>query len=72
MDDRKRQKAMKAFGKRLREVKKEKGFSTHGLADAADLDYSNLNNIENGKVEPSLYTIIAIADALGVRPADLL
>jgi hypothetical protein len=32
------------------------GLSVQGLADTADLDRSNLSNIENGKVEISLCT----------------
>lgn len=72
MNDRKRRKILKDFGKRLQEVRKEKGFSIMGLADAADLDRSNLSEIEHGLVEASLVTIYIIADALGIRPADLL
>jgi transcriptional regulator with XRE-family HTH domain len=72
MDDRKRRKILKEFGQMLREVREEKGVSIQALADIADLDRSNLSNIENGKVEISLCTIYAIAEALGVAPADLL
>jgi len=72
MDDRKRQKIMASFGKKLREVREEKGISIRGLADLADIDYSNLNRIENGVVEISLCTIHAIAEALEIEPAELL
>jgi transcriptional regulator with XRE-family HTH domain len=72
MDDPKRRKILKKFGKKLREVRMEKGISIRGLADLADIDYSNLNRIEHGLVEVSLPTIYFIADALGIQPADLL
>ncbi len=72
MDDRKRQKILSAFGKKLREVREEKGVSIRGLADMAEIDYSNLNRIENGIVEASLCTIVAIAEAIGVDPGDLI
>lgn len=71
MDDRKRRKILKEFGQILREVREQKGLSIQGLADLADLDRSNLSNIENGKVEISLCTIYAIAEALEVDPTDL-
>jgi transcriptional regulator with XRE-family HTH domain len=72
MDDRKRRKILKEFGQMLREVRENKGFSIQALADTADVDRSNLSNIENGKVEISLCTIHAIAEALGIEPAELL
>jgi transcriptional regulator with XRE-family HTH domain len=72
MDDRKRQKIMTSFGKKLREVREGKGISIRGLADLADIDYSNLNRIENGLVEISLCTIHAIAEALEIEPEELL
>jgi transcriptional regulator with XRE-family HTH domain len=50
----------------------QKGFSIQALADTADLDRSNLNNIENGKVENSLCTLYTIAEALEISPAELL
>lgn len=56
----------------LREVREQKGLSIQGLADIADLDRSNLSNIENGKVEISLCTLYAIAEALEVDPGSLL
>jgi transcriptional regulator with XRE-family HTH domain len=72
MDDRKRRKILKEFGQMLREVREQKGLSIQGLADIADLDRSNLSNIENGKVEISLCTLYVIAEALELDPCALL
>ena len=72
MDDRKRQKIMTTFGKKLREVREERDISIRGLADMAEIDYSNLNRIENGTTEAGLCMIMTIAEALGVDPGDLM
>jgi transcriptional regulator with XRE-family HTH domain len=72
MDDRKRRKLLKSIGKRLREVRTERGFSIAGLADEADIDRSNLSRIEAGLVDPSISTIYVLAEALKISPAELL
>jgi transcriptional regulator with XRE-family HTH domain len=72
VDDRKRQKILDQFGKKVREAREKRGLSTRGLADLADIDYANFNRIENGLREPKLSMIITIANALGVDPSDLL
>jgi transcriptional regulator with XRE-family HTH domain len=72
VDDRKRQKVLQKFGKKLREIRESKGISIRGLADAADIDYSNLNRIENGSTEAGVCMIVTIANALGVEPSELL
>ena len=53
-----------AFGKKLREVREAKGISIRGLADAVDIDYSNLNRIENGATEAGVCMIVTIDEAL--------
>lgn len=50
----------------------EKKLSTRALADIADMDFGNLNEIENGKINPSLTTIVLIAEALKIDPCVLL
>lgn len=50
----------------------DKGLSIRQLADIADLNFGNIGDIELGKVNPSLTTIVAIAMALGVDRAELL
>ncbi|HET6255883.1 MAG TPA: helix-turn-helix transcriptional regulator [Puia sp.] len=63
---------LQKIGKRLREVRIEKGFSISGLADQADIDRSNLSRIENGAVDPSISTLYILADALDIPIAELL
>lgn len=63
---------MKEFGERLKKIRNAKNLSTRALADIADMDFGNINEIENGKINPSMTTIILLAEALGVGPAELL
>jgi transcriptional regulator with XRE-family HTH domain len=63
-----------AFGKRLRELRKEKDFTLRSLAEATGVDFSYLSKIENGKAGylPGADTIRALAAALGVDSLELL
>ena len=62
------------FGKRLRQLRQEKGFTLRSLAEAAGVDFTYLSKIENGKLgySPSADTIRAFARALDVDSLDLL
>lgn len=42
------------------------------LAADTGIDSSNIRAYENGRALPSLHTLVRIAEALGVLPADLL
>ena len=59
------------FGKRIKEIRKEKGISQEGLGDLADLDRTYIGGIERGERNPSLKNIDKIAKALGVRIEEL-
>jgi transcriptional regulator with XRE-family HTH domain len=60
------------LGRRLQEVRIERGLTQEELAHRAELDYSYLNQIENGKRNPSLEAVSRIAKALGVTVKDLI
>lgn len=72
MDQGREQKIMKDFGERLKKFRMEKKLSLRALADIADLDFGNINEIENGKINPSLTTIVLLAEALEIDTALLL
>ncbi len=64
---------LRGFGRnvrRLREVH-DPPLSQTGLYDAAELHRTEIGNIETGKTEPRLTTLVIIADALGVSLDDL-
>ena len=42
------------------------------LAAGTGIDSSNIRAYENGRAMPSVHTLVRIAEALGVLPADLL
>lgn len=63
---------MRQFGQRVTELREEKGITIEGLAAAADLDYLQVVEIEEGKINVLFTTIVALAEALGINPEDLL
>lgn len=72
MIDGRKKKLLKEFGKNLKKVRREKGLSLRKLAAASELEHAQIARIEEGKINPTLSTIIFLAEALGVDPAALL
>jgi putative hydrolase of the HAD superfamily len=63
----------KGLGKRLQEVRRQKGFTQQKLCQQANLSYSTLAKIERGAIKsPSIFTIQSIASVLGVGLDELL
>ncbi len=60
------------LGRRIQEARRVKGWTQEDLAHHAGLDFSYLNQLENGKRNPSLSTLYKIVTALGVPLKDLL
>lgn len=62
------------FGARLRELRKERGLTLRGLAEAVGVDFTYLSKIENEKAGylPGADTIRALAEALQADPLELL
>jgi len=59
------------FGKRLREIRKNKGISQEKLSKRAGFDRTYVGKIERGERSPSLETIEKLADALEVEILEL-
>lgn len=57
---------MSNIGPQIRDERMRQGLSCRGLARKANIDYSYLNQIENGKYEPTIEYIEKIGDALNV------
>ena len=70
MDQAREQQIIKDFGEKLKKFRNDKKLSLRALADIADMDFGNINEIETGKVNPSLTTIVLLAEALEIDPAD--
>ncbi len=62
----------KKFGENLTVLRENKGISIRELSARANLEYSQVQRIEKGKVNLSLTTVIALADGLDIMPKKLL
>ena len=60
-------KLMAAFGRRLAEVRKQKGLTQQQLAEKLDISLVSIGYIETGKRWPRLVTLYRIATALKVN-----
>lgn len=62
----KNEKFLKEFGKNLQKLREAKGLSTRQFAYEAEISHSSVGRLEAGLSNPTLTTLIKIADALGV------
>jgi transcriptional regulator with XRE-family HTH domain len=60
------------FGKRLRELRLERGISQEKLAEMADLHRNYVGVLERGGQSASLDAICKLAHALKMKPAELM
>ncbi|HWR34182.1 MAG TPA: helix-turn-helix transcriptional regulator, partial [Chitinophagaceae bacterium] len=64
---------LKKIGENIRNYRKAKGLTQMELAFACnDIDYSQINRIELGKVNFSVSYLIIISESLGVSAEDLI
>ena len=63
---------MIAFGKRVREVRRNKGISQEKLAELVGIDRSYMGNIERGEKNITLKKVYEICDALKVDIKELI
>lgn len=54
------------FGKKLKELRKSKGYTQQALAEKAQIDEKHLSRVENGKYFPSFATLSKLLNALGI------
>ena len=59
------------LGKRIRELRKKKGFSQEGFADQAELHRTYLGGLERGERNPTLTVLVRVAKALCVPVSKL-
>ena len=60
------------LAKRLKELRKEKGWSQQKLAEKTDLSFNAVTKIEQGLAKhPTLKTLIKLADAFGISIDEL-
>lgn len=64
--------ALQAFGKRVRELRKERAWTQEELAETANLHENYVSRLETGEQEPGLFVILRLSTALAVAPGELL
>ena len=57
----------KLLGKRIKEIRKFKGFTQEHLSEMIDIETSSLSGIESGRFFPSLHVLDKIASVLDVE-----
>ena len=61
-----------SIGRVARRIREDLGLTLANVAEQAHISPGMLSRLETGRVSPSLETIVALAEVLGVRPALLL
>jgi transcriptional regulator with XRE-family HTH domain len=72
MVGKKRLEPSEAFGRALRQQRKERGFSQERLAMDAGVQRNYVSLLELGRNQPTISIIFKLADALSIRPSKLL
>lgn len=62
---------VKKFGKRVRQLRLERGLTQEGLGDRCGLDLTYIGRIERGEQNSSLIVIASIAKGLNVSVEEL-
>lgn len=63
---------LQRFGKRLRALREERGFSQEAMAAKARLDAKHYQQLEYGSSNATFATLMAVARALGMTLSEML
>ncbi|TRX59427.1 helix-turn-helix transcriptional regulator [Fulvivirga sp. M361] len=63
---------LEALGKRVQQLRTEKGFTQQELCDKAEIARSQLTRLEQGDLNITVATLNALANAMSVSPKSLL
>lgn len=63
---------LKEFGSNLGKIKKAKKLSYRKIAANCNLEHSDIKRYVDGKINPTLLSILDLAKGLGIHPKDLL
>ena len=61
----------KIVGKTIQEYREKRGLSQEVVSGLADIGRTHLSAIERGERKPTLETFFRIADALDIKPSEL-
>ncbi len=62
---------IKKLGKRIKELRKQKGLTQFDLASFINKDQQALQRIETGKVNPSYYYLVLLCRGLDITMEDM-
>ncbi|MDR3711632.1 MAG: helix-turn-helix transcriptional regulator [Puia sp.] len=60
------------FGARLKNFRKARKLSLRGFAAIADMDFAQIDKMEKGETNPTLTTLLRLAEALQADPNELI
>jgi len=60
----------KTLGKHVSRLRKEKGYTQAELSALINRDFQSISRIESGRINPSSYLILQIANALEVEVSE--
>jgi transcriptional regulator with XRE-family HTH domain len=63
---------LETIGRKIAKLRAAKGLSQEDLAGAADINRGYISRIENGHVAFSVLVLLKIAEALHIKPDELL
>jgi len=63
---------LKRFGDNLARIKKAKKMSYRKIAASCDLEHSDIKRYVDGKINPTLLSLLDLAKGLGIHPKELL
>lgn len=65
-------KRIELLGRKIRHLRKQRGFSQEGLANQSKIDRSYMGAIERGERNITLLKFFHICDVLEIEPAEVL
>lgn len=63
---------LSVLGERIRDLRKESGYSQEKLAELAEIHVNHVRRVELGQANPTYLVLVRIAQALGVTLHKLL
>ncbi len=66
-----RREVLRKLGERVRSYRHERGYTQEDLAESLQLSVAYVSLIERGGRNPPFTTVVAIADALGISPREI-
>lgn len=63
---------MERYGKALKRIRKDYGYSTNDISKATGISTANISRWETGKALPNIYFIETLADFYGISIDELI